>query len=160
MENTIVIERALLLWNDIKKYVESSRSKQVSLPKYASFENVYSFCRDSLTLAKLNFALNVASILQPFLKDYQSDKPMIFFLARDLESVVRKLLVKFMKASVLSSLAGIGGLLRVDVDNPDNHTPLEKVDIGPKCEQALKDSRASAKDTFQFRMECKLFWQL
>lgn len=97
MENTLVIERALLLWNDVKKYVESARSKQVSLPKCASFENVYSFCRDPLTPAKLNFALSVASILQPFLKDYQSDKPMIF-LGRDLESVVRKLLVKFMKA--------------------------------------------------------------
>ncbi|KAH7966512.1 hypothetical protein HPB49_017144 [Dermacentor silvarum] len=59
--------------------------------------------------------------------------------------------------STPSSAPRIGGLLRVDVDNPDNHTPLEKVDIGPKCEQALKDSRASAKDTFQFRMECKLF---
>lgn len=157
VENTLVIERALLLWNDVKKYVESARSKQVSLPKCASFENVYSFCRDPLTPAKLNFALSVASILQPFLKDYQSDKPMIFFLGRDLESVVRKLLVKFMKASVLSSLAGVGGLLRVDVDNPNNHTALDEVDIGPKCVQALKDSRASAKDAFQFRMECKQF---
>ncbi|KAH7986012.1 hypothetical protein HPB49_026164 [Dermacentor silvarum] len=98
----------------------------------------------------------VLAVLEPFLKDYQSNKPMIFFLARDLESAVRKLLLKFMKASVLSSLAGIGGLLRVDVDNPANNTPLEKVDIGPKCEQALTDSRASAKDTFKFRMECEL----
>ncbi|KAM7293628.1 uncharacterized protein ISCGN_023236 [Ixodes scapularis] len=157
VENTLVIERALLLWNDVKKYVESARSKQVSLPKCASFENVYSFCRDPLTPAKLNFALSVASILQPFLKDYQSYKPMIFFLGRDLESVVRKLLVKFMKASVLSSLAGVGGLLRVDVDNPNNHTALDEVDIGPKCVQALKDSRARAKDAFQLRMECKQF---
>ncbi|KAM7298551.1 uncharacterized protein ISCGN_019145 [Ixodes scapularis] len=138
VENTLVIERALLLWNDVKKYVESARSKQESLPKCASFDNVYSFCRDPLLPAKLNFALRVAFILQLFLKDYQSDKPMIFFFGRDPESVARKLLVKFMKA-VLSSLAGVGGLLGVDVDNPNNHTALDEVEVGPKCVQALKD---------------------
>lgn len=55
VENTAVIERALLLWYDLKKYVETARSKQVSLPKCASFENVHSFCRDSLTLAFESF---------------------------------------------------------------------------------------------------------
>ncbi|CAN7986698.1 unnamed protein product, partial [Ixodes hexagonus] len=82
---------------------------------------------------------------------------MVFFLARDLETVLRKLLTRFLKCSVLSSSKGITGLPRVDIENPDNHAPLEKVDVGHAAEQIVKSAKASSKDVFQFRMECKQF---
>lgn len=156
LENVSVIERTLLLWSDLKKYIESARNKHVTLPRCASFENLCTFSRDPLVVAKLNFALAVAMVLRPFLTEYQTDKPMVFFLARDLEMVVRKLLIKFIKCSVLST-AGISGLLRLNVEDVNNHVPLEKVDIGHACEQIIRDSKASAKDVFQFKMESKKF---
>lgn len=114
------------------------------------------FLRDPLVLAKLNFALTVAMAVRPFLIEYQVDKPMVFFLARDLETVVRKLLIKFMKCSTLSA-GGISGLLRLNIEDVDKHLPLEKVDIGHMCEQIIKDCKASTKDVLQFKMECKQF---
>lgn len=156
LENVPVIERALLVWSDINKYIEAARKKAVNLPKCASFNNLLEFSCDALLPAKLNFALCVANALKPFLVEYQTDKAMAFFLARDLETVLRKLFTKFLKCSVLSA-KGIVGLLKVDLENAENHIPLEKVDIGYKAEQIIKNSHASAKDVFQFRMECKQF---
>lgn len=156
LENVPVIERALVVWSDIKKYIEAARKKEVNLPKCASFNNLFEFSCDALLPAKLNFALCVAMALKPFLVEYQTDKPMAFFLAKDLETVLRKLLMKFLKCSILSA-KGIVGLLKVDVDNVENHIPLEKVDIGYKAEQIIKNSRVSSRDVFQFRMECKQF---
>lgn len=79
VENVSVIERALLLWSDIRKYIEAARSKNVTLPRCASFENLCGFLRDPLVLAKLNFALTVAMAVRPFLIEYQVDKPMVSF---------------------------------------------------------------------------------
>lgn len=157
VENIPVIERALLLWLDLKKYLESARKKEVNLPKCASFQCLSDFCADSLVLAKLNFALGVAMILQPFLVEYQTDKPLVFFLSKDLESAVRKLVTKFVKCSVLCSSKGVTGMLKIDMDDPNNHIPLEKVDVGHAAEQILKSSKVSAKDAFTFRMQCKQF---
>ena len=39
---------------------------------------------DTLTTAKLQFFLFVAGILQPFLKLYQTDQPMIPFMYNDI----------------------------------------------------------------------------
>ncbi|KAL1481860.1 hypothetical protein MTO96_034142 [Rhipicephalus appendiculatus] len=64
--------------------------------------------------------------------------------------------MKFLKCSILSA-KGIVGLLKIDIDNAENHIPLEKVDIGYKFEQIIKNSQVSSKDVFQFRMECKQF---
>ncbi|XP_070386740.1 uncharacterized protein [Dermacentor albipictus] len=157
LENVPVIERALLLWCDIKKFIAAARKKEVSPPKCGSFHNLCEFASDDLLLAKLQFALGVAMTLKPFLTEYQTDQPMVFFLARDLETVVRKLLTKFLKCSVLSSAKGATGLLMVDIESTENHTPLEKVDVGHAAEQTVRKTKASQKDVFQFRMECKRF---
>lgn len=71
IENVRVIEQVLLLWSDVKEYVEVARSKGVNLPKCASFQNLLDFCCDPLAIAKLKFALAVAVALQPFLTVFQ-----------------------------------------------------------------------------------------
>ncbi|XP_049270810.1 uncharacterized protein LOC125758087 [Rhipicephalus sanguineus] len=157
VENVPVIERALALWPDVAMYIESARRKEVNQPKCASFQNLHNFCGDPLIQAKLNFALAIALILKPFLTEYQVDQPLVFFLARDLEAIVRKLLTKFLKCSVLSASNGLTGLLKINIEDVNNHTALEKVDIGHTAEQILKKSKVSAKEAFAFKMECKQF---
>lgn len=157
VENIPVIERTLLLWFALKKYLESAKKKEVNLPKCASCQCLSDFCADSLVLTKLNFALGVAMMLQPFLVAYQTDRPLLFFLSKDLEGAVRKLVTKFVKCSVLCSSKGITGMLKIDMDDPKNHIPLEKVDVGHEAKQILKSSEVSAKDTFTVRMQCKEF---
>ncbi|XP_077517199.1 uncharacterized protein LOC144128020 [Amblyomma americanum] len=95
--------------------------------------------------------------LQPFLTHFQTDKPVMFFLAKDLENIVRKLLTKFLKSSVLCSSVGITGLLKIDFEDLNNHVPLEKIDVGHTTEQLLKNHKVSVKAAFAFRMQCKQF---
>lgn len=89
-------------------------NKKITLLSCASFENLCQFFHDPLVLAKPNIALIIAMAIRSFLVEYQVDKPIVFFLARDLETVVRKLLMKFIKYSILSE-AEISGLLRLDI---------------------------------------------
>ncbi|KAL3216920.1 hypothetical protein MRX96_032708 [Rhipicephalus microplus] len=157
VENVPIIERAITLWGDVQKYVACAKKKEVNLPKCASFIQLSDFCQDPLLLGKLKFALGIAMILKPFLTEYQLDKPLVFFLKRDLECLVRKLLARFVKCSVLSASTGVVGMLKMDVADPNNHVSSEKVDIGHAAEQVLKAAKVSAKDVFAFRMECKQF---
>lgn len=157
VENVVVIEHAIALWGNVKRYVECAKKKEVNLPKCASFTQLCEFCQDPLLLTKLNFALGIAMILKPFLTEHQMDKPLMLFLKRDVEYVVRKLLTRFMKCSVLSASTGIVGLLKMDLVNPNNHVSSEKVDIGHAAEEIVKAAKVSAKDIFAFKMECKQF---
>lgn len=116
-----------------------ARSKEVNLPKCASFQNLVDFCCDPLAIAKLKFALAVAVALQPFLTVFQTDRPLVF-LAKDLENIVRKLLTKFLKPSILCSSVEITGLLKIDIEDL-NHVPLERVDVGQTAEQLLKSHK-------------------
>ncbi|XP_075744803.1 uncharacterized protein LOC142803566 [Rhipicephalus microplus] len=158
VENVPIIERAITLWGDVQKYVACAKKKEVNLQKCASFIQLSDFCQDPLLLGKLKFALGIAMILKPFLTEYQLDKPLVFFLKRDLECLVRKLLARFVKCSVLSASTGVVGMLKMDVADPNNHVSSEKVDIGHAAEQVLKAAKVSAKDVFAFRMECKQFF--
>lgn len=88
------------------------------------------FCSDPLSQAKLNFVLAIALIFKPFLAEYQVDQPLVFFLARGLEAIVRKLLTRFLKCSVFSASSGPTGLYKINIEDVNNHSALEKVDIG------------------------------
>ena len=56
---------------------------------------------DKLITAKLSFLSFVASLVEPFLKKYQFDKPMISFMYTDLKSLIQSLLELVVKQDVL-----------------------------------------------------------
>ncbi|KAH7958886.1 hypothetical protein HPB49_006123 [Dermacentor silvarum] len=96
-------------------------------------------------------------VVQPFLTVFQSDSPNTFFLAKELETVLRSLLARFVKRSVLTEATSITKLLRIDVHDTANYTSLEKVDVGRVAEKILKSGKASTKCVFEFRGECRKF---
>lgn len=158
VENVPVLERAVEIWNVVGSYIEAAENKAVTLPKCTSFENLQHFRQDPLLLAKLHFTLNIALVFQPFLVEYQSDKPMVFFLARDLEALLRTLLSKFIKSAVVAAAAASPtNLLNIDFREVKNHLPVERIDVGHAVVQFLRDCKCSPKDIFVFRMECKKF---
>lgn len=57
--------------------------------------------RDKLLLAKIAFFESLASSLQTFLTDFQSDKPLISFPFNDLLLICKHILSKFVKEDVL-----------------------------------------------------------
>lgn len=71
--------------------------------------------KDQLALVKLHFSLNIAMIVQPVLTIFRSDTPMVFFLAKDLEGILRSLLSKFVKCSVHAKATTVASSLTSDM---------------------------------------------
>ena len=139
MEDVPVAERALNVWPVVKNCVNGmlklSKSKQ---PICQSFVSLTSHVQDVLVLAKLHFFITVVKLLKPFLERYQTDKPMMPFIAADLQCVLVSVLSRFIKRSVLDSITSQQALAKLDVQKKENIvSPPEKVEIGFAAKQAL-----------------------
>ena len=62
--------------------LKESKSKQ---PTSASFSTIEKATKDVLVPAKLQVFVYIAKVLKPFLVKYQTDEPMIMFLAKDVK---------------------------------------------------------------------------
>jgi len=91
---------------------------------------VRSACRDSLLEVKLHFILSVAKCLQPFLKMYQVDKPMMPFLVPDLLKLVKDLLARFVQRDVVESLVTCSDVIGFDTNDTGKHCPAGVAVLG------------------------------
>ena len=92
LENVVVSERALNSWRIIEAYVKAVQENRIPNPGNKSFQVIKEAVDDKLILVKLHFLKCIASELQPFLANYQTDKPMVCFLATDLSTLLRALM--------------------------------------------------------------------
>ena len=67
-----------------------------SRPNSKSYDPVVKGVKDELTFAKLSFFSFIAGLLKPYLTKYQTDQPMIPFLAKDLEAMYHVMIVLVM----------------------------------------------------------------
>ncbi|KAK1874909.1 Malignant fibrous histiocytoma-amplified sequence 1 like [Dissostichus eleginoides] len=117
--------------------------------------------QDDLFEAKLNFFLMVAREVTPFLKLYQTDKPMLPFMSEDLSNILRSLMEKFIKPSVMKNATATVKLLQVDLTDPVNHMDVTKLRVGFVTERGLeehmKKNSGAERLRLEFRQNCKLF---
>ena len=57
--------------------------------------------------AKLSFFGYVASLVEPYLKRYQTDSPMIPYMHKDLKSIVKRLLGIIVKAEAIDGKSAV-----------------------------------------------------
>ena len=120
-----------------KKRVES---KELPKPANKSYE-VGSNVHNKLNIAVIIFFCSVPSILQPFLLNFQTDKPMVPFLDVDLFSVFKTLMRKFIKPEVLDSTQTSIKLLRIDVNDKSNQVNYKKINIGLLLNKASENQK-------------------
>ena len=166
LENEPVCERALKVWNNFQTYVQTVKEKKVPHPGNKSFATVKEAVDDQLIKVKLHFFKCIAGHLQPFLVNYQTDKPMVCFLASDLASIIKGLMKRFIKDDVLSEVSTADKLVKVDVEEKRNHKTYKAIDIGFSAEKALKEAKEKAqkegtsvsdKQVMEFRLDCRNF---
>lgn len=157
LENVPVCKRAILIWSCIEKYVEKVNQKEFMKPTSRSYESVSNAVRDKLVCVKLEFFCLVASILLPFLTNYQSDKPLVPFLAADLAEIIRCLMKRFIESEIIDTANTCEKLCGIDILNKENHTIYSKIDIGLAAEEKLKGVGCSDKQIMEFKMQCKEF---
>jgi hypothetical protein len=161
LEDTAVAERAIAIWPHVDKYIkETLKGPKSNVPKIQSFSTVKDSVNDPLFPAKLQFFVTQAKLMRPYLELYQTEKPMVVFMARDLQNLVQSVMEKFVKKSVVEDLSGIR-LTKVDLDKKDNLLPVRKVDVGfaskAIIEKLEKDKKASQLQLLEFFTECQTF---
>ena len=80
LENGPVAERAIEIWENVKKYVRDVKKKSGN----KSFATVTEHVNDPLALARLVFFVSVVSHMQRYLTMFQSDRPLVPFLSDEL----------------------------------------------------------------------------
>lgn len=154
VENVNVCERALKVFDNVKKYIEFSKK---ALPGSATCENIVNACQDKLILAKISFFSYIANILQPFLKKFQTSEPMIPFLYENLFILVKHLMKNIIKSSIIEEAKSLDGLFLIDLDDPKNLRLRKNTDIGIVTTSYLNTSGAVESEKNNFLAECFLF---
>ncbi len=159
IENVPVIERAIDVLPGMKAYVNALSDGKYPNPGTKSFNAVNEATKDVLTLAKLQFALSVTKQVVPFLQFYQTDKPVLAFMAEDLYVLLKNIMIRFIKAEVMNAAKTIDKLLKVKVSDNESLSPHDKIDVGFVADKNVKEMLhkkiISDKKLLEFRMECR-----
>lgn len=132
VENSIVLQRAIDIWPNILLYIQSFKTgdKQKNKPSINSFCVIEKAADDVYTLAEFHFLLSVANQIEPYLKQFQSDTPMLPFVFEVMIKALKELLSRFMKKSFLLQESDIWS---IDPTVVENHCPWREVDCYWVC---------------------------
>lgn len=86
VENGPVARHILGLLESISKFIDNIKGTAAE-PKTQSYSAVKSSLNDPLLPAKIAFFAEIAGKLEPFLEKYQTDNPLVPFMADDLQDV-------------------------------------------------------------------------
>ncbi|XP_063073162.1 uncharacterized protein LOC134463795 [Engraulis encrasicolus] len=137
VENVPVAERALEVWPMVQAYVSAAEEKKVQKPNTASYDTILAAREDPLLVPKLQFFISIARGFNPFLHKYQTDEPVLPFLAKDLTELLLSLLRRFIKRELLQDQTPLQ-LIKLDISDEKNWVSLRRVDIGLGAESAIK----------------------
>lgn len=160
LENVEVAERTLQILPSLKTYISAAKTKKVTKLCTKSFKKAEMIVHDDLFPAKLHFFLMVAREITPFLKLYQTDKPMLPFMCNDLTAMLKSLMEKFDKPSVMKDATHAVKVLKVDHEHTDNHMDVTKLKVGFATERGLEEHAKNSggeRRRLEFRQNCKLF---
>ena len=99
-------------------------------PSSKSYLTVKESVEDPLVAAKLQFFNFVSSIVEPYLRKYQTDKPMIPFVYFDLKDLFIKLLDIIVKPTVINNCKSGKQLKEIDLSNEENLISVGKINMG------------------------------
>ncbi|CAL1672566.1 unnamed protein product [Lasius platythorax] len=136
LKNIAVAERARVILPNVRKYVMKV-TKEETISKCASFETVSTALGDTLLVPKLTFFQSLASDVQPFMSEFQSDHPLTPFLHDAIYALVRSLMERFVKDDVLKET----DLYKIDVTKKDNLVTTKYIKVGYATEAALKHKK-------------------
>ena len=95
-----------------------------------SFSVVAASCGDALFEVKANIFLSIANEVAHFLNRYQTDMPMLPFLAPDMFQLIFNLLERFVKEEALAEVTSTAKLVQLDLTKSSLHKNTSEVDIG------------------------------
>ncbi|CAN7984064.1 unnamed protein product [Ixodes hexagonus] len=102
--------------------------------------------------------LSIAEELEPFLAEFQTDKPMVPFLSTALDNVLRSLLARILKKEILSAADTPSKLLKVDLQKPENCIAVAAFDVGCAAKNELRKApKLPQLRLLKFKKDCVSF---
>ena len=89
--------------------------------------------------AKLKFFSFFASMLEPYLRLYQTDKPMLPYMCGDLTKLITNVLSLIVKESVISSCKTGLHLKKIDLDSVENLLKTKEINVGFAAAEVLNE---------------------
>lgn len=161
VEDVVVSERAVDIWPFIIKFVELYKDKPRSETASKSFQLIKEACKDNLVVAKLNFFSFVGKQVQPYLKCYQTDEPLIPFQAEDVLKLLYSLMSLFVKKDILDKSTTDLTLSSIDLNTQENLLFSDKIETGFAVREILskllKEKKINEKQVSVFKLECLKF---
>lgn len=156
-------EKGLELWPNIKEYIDAVQTKKIPEPKNRSFKILQECAVDPLFEAKVNAFISVAKVVDPFLKKFQSDAPILPFLCTELKTMVTTLLQRFVTQTTLDKANTMAKLAALDVTDKTLLLPAKKVDVGFVAKGLLRkklaDKKTSELQVMAFQTQTRDFLQ-
>ena len=123
VENVKPAQRALNIYENIQKYVKNSK-----LLNDFTVIGVKDAADDALLmLDRISFFQYVASIIEPFLKFFQFDKPLSSFLCQELGKIIYSLLEKLIKPELLAVNKSVFKMMKLDLNANRLHDKNVKI---------------------------------
>ena len=142
-ENSKSAARLIEVWDNIGKLLTFWKSLPKSKrQKCKSYETLKVAFDDHLMIPKLQFFNYVANIVEPFLRKYQTEQPMVPFLFFNLKYTVTKLFEIIIKSEVLDKCKTWSKMKQIDFSQSDNNLlPDGKINVGFAVTEQLKQLR-------------------
>lgn len=151
LENVDVAQRAIDIDGNLKKFVEGVKNDK-GIAKCKSFQTIAAFSADPLLCPKLEFFKSLALEVEPFLREFQTDKPLVPFLHTALVSTISNIMERFMTNEAMNTITT---LKAEDVQNKKNYLPLKKITLGFGTLKQLQTVKKDSKDLTDFQQNCR-----
>ena len=103
----------------------------------ASYDNLIAAHTDLLMLVKLHVFSDISAMLHSFLKNFQSNNPMVPFLADALERIVRQMMKFFLLKKSVNAATTQFQLMKLDVEDAAKQKPISSVKLTTSAEAVL-----------------------
>ena len=153
LENGPVAQHLITMLPLLTDFVKAVEDKAIKVSKSKSYEVMVKALKNiPLLRAKLEFFCSVASNLEPFLTEFQTNKPLVPLLYDRLQSILRSLMTRFLKQEVIKNKSG-SDLAKTDVKKESHCVMVKEVEIGFGASRAL--AAASNESKVNFRRDAK-----
>ena len=159
VENAAACQRALDIFPFMSQYIAKVEKRELKNPLTKSYEIVKEWISNPLSRTRLAFIISLARPIELFLTMYQGDQPMLPFMAKDLEKLLRGLMSRFIKQKTLEEANTIDKLLKVESKSEKVLKVYSEIDIGFVAEGLLKEAKVkkliSDKGILEFKLQCR-----
>ena len=104
-----------IFWLNVCRFVKEMSNRSTSKqPTCKSHNIVKNATGDVLLPLQLHTFNSIAQHLQPFLELYQTDRPMLPFLADDVHTMLKALMKRFVKSEILKDAHSLVKLVKLE----------------------------------------------